>query len=454
MKNKIVFFIALISFSSSAQTSDSAFIRSIYDQALSKGHAYENLRDLCKNIGARLSGSAEAEMAVEWSKNLMESYQFDKVYIQPVMVPNWKRGEKEAGWIKTSDKKIHKVNMLALGGSIATEGTLTADVVEFKHIDDLRKASRKMVENKIVFLNQPMEEKNISTFKSYGGCVVIRWGGASEAAKLGAKGVIIRSIGMPIDDHPHTGVMGYKEGVNKIPAAAISTKDAEYLSQLLKQQSVKFAMRLNCQDLGMTQSYNVIAEIKGKVHPNKIITVGGHLDSWDTGEGAHDDGAGLMHSLEALRILKELNYQPKHTLRLVFFMNEENGNQGGELYAKTSKENKEEHIAAVESDMGGFVPRGFTVDGPSDKITFLQNLEKEFKHYDLHVFEEGGAGVDTYPLKNHFPNIALFSFIPDSQRYFDVHHAPSDIFENVNKRELELGCAAVASLLYFIDQRF
>jgi len=444
----------LLNFSVFSQQSDSAFIRKIYNVALSEGHAYENLRSLCKDIGARLSGSAEAEMAVEWSKKLFESYGFDQVYLQPVMVPYWKRGTTEAGWIRTSDKLLHKVNLLALGGSIATDGTLEADVVEFKHLDELKKATRKQVENKIVFLNQPMNEQDIVTFKAYGGCYAIRGYGAVEASKLGAKGVIIRSIGMPVDGHPHTGMMNYVDSVKKIPAAAISTSDAEKLSALLKTQKAQFVMKLNCQDYGMVPSYNVIAELKGTVFPNRIITVGGHLDSWDTGEGAHDDGAGVMHSLEALRILKQLNYKPKHTLRVVFFMNEENGNQGGENYARWVKDKGEEHIAAIESDRGGFAPRGFHCDGPEDKLTFLKNLEPAMRPYELHIFEKGYGGVDISPLKKHFPGIPLFGFVPDSQRYFDFHHAPSDVFENVNKRELELGCAAIASLMYFIDQQF
>jgi carboxypeptidase Q len=451
---RLIILLLCISGSVFSQKADSAFIRSIYNVALSDGHSYENLRSLCKDIGARLSGSAEAQMAVEWSEKLFKSYGFDKVHLQPVMVPYWKRGTTEAGWIRTTDKQLHKVHLLALGGSIATDGTLEGDVVEFKHLNDLKKATRKQVEGKIVFLNQPMNEQDIVTFKAYGGCYAIRGYGAVEASKLGAKAVIIRSIGMPLDNHPHTGVMNYVDSVKKIPAAAISTNDAEKLSELLQKEKAQFVMKLNCQDMGMVQSYNVIAEMTGTVHPNKFITVGGHLDSWDTGEGAHDDGAGVMHSLEALRILKELNYKPKHTLRVVFFMNEENGNQGGENYAKWAKERGEEHIAAIESDRGGFAPRGFHCDGPEDKISFLKSLEPVLRDYELHIFEKGYGGVDITPLKKQFNGIPLFGFVPDSQRYFDFHHAPSDVFEAVNKRELELGCAAIASLMYFIDQQF
>jgi len=449
-----LFILLFVTSSAFAQNTDSIFLRKIYNEALSKGHSYENLRSLCKDIGARLSGSAEAQMAVEWSERLFKSYNFDKVHLQPIQVPYWKRGTTEAGWIRKENQSLQKVELLALGGSIATDGMLEGEVVEFTHLKDLKAASRAQVENKIVFINQPMNEQDIVTFKAYGACAAIRSNGAVESSKLGAKAVIIRSLASQVDDHPHTGVMNYVESVKKIPAAAISTSDADLLSKLLKKQKVNFVMQLNCQDLGMVPSFNVIAEITGTEFPNKFITVGGHLDSWDVGEGAHDDGAGVMHSLEALRILKELNYKPRHTLRVVFFMNEENGNNGGISYAKWVKEKGEEHIAAIESDRGGFAPRGFHLDGPAEKLVFLKSLEPQMRPYELHIFEKGYGGVDITPMKKQFEGIALFGFVPDSQRYFDFHHAETDVFEAVNKRELELGCAAIASLVYFIDRQF
>lgn len=430
---------------------DSLFIRSIYDKALSNGHAHEDLRSLCKDIGARLSGSAEAAMAVEWGKQKMEKYGFDKVYLQEIKVPHWERGTTEAGWIK-SDGKIIKVKLLALGGSIGTNGLLEADIIEFKSIDALKSATEASVKGKIVFLNQPMDEKQINTFRAYGGCYPIRGDGAVEASKLGAKAVLIRSLGMPVDDHPHTGSMHYEEGVEKIPAAALSTSDAEILSKLLATNKATFVLEMDCRDYPDVTSYNVIGELTGTQNPDEIITFGGHLDSWDTGEGAHDDGAGVIHCLEAMRILKSLNYKPKNTLRVVLFMNEENGNMGGKSYAQIVKAKGEKHIAALESDRGGFAPRGFQVDGTDEHVRFLEGLEKHFVQYDLHVFERGYGGVDISPLKKEYEGIPLFGFVPDSQRYFDFHHAPSDVFENVNKRELELGCAAIASFLYLLDK--
>ena len=392
-------------------------------------------------------------MAVYWGEQKMKSYGFDTVYLQKIMVPHWERGTKESGWIKTHDGELIKVNLLALGGSIGTKGTMEAEIVEFSSLAELKKSSSERVKGKIVFINQKMDEKQINTFQAYGGCFAIRGDGAVEAAKLGAKAVLIRSLALPLDEHPHTGSMHYETDVAKIPAAALSTVDSEKLSSLLKNNKARFILELDCRDFPDVVSYNVIGELKGREHPDEIITFGGHLDSWDTGEGAHDDGAGVVHCLEALRILKVLNYQPKHTLRLVFFMNEENGNRGGQTYANIVKQKGEKQVAALESDRGGFAPRGFHCDGTAAQIDMLKSFESNFTEYDLHIFEEGYGGVDIGPLQNQYPNIPLFGFVPDSQRYFDFHHAPSDVFENVNKRELELGAAAIGAFLYLLDLR-
>lgn len=434
------------------QQSDSVFIRKIFNEALSRGHAYEDLRSLCKDVGARLTGSAEAAMAVQWGRHKMEAYDFDSVYLQEITVPHWERGTTEAGWIKHPEGQLIKVHLLALGGSVGTNGLIEGEVVEFKHIDSLKNSSREEVEGKIVFLNQPMDEQMINTFRAYGACYPIRGHGASEAAVFGAKAVIIRSLGLPLDHHPHTGSMQYKEGVDKIPAAALSTLDAEKLSDMIRKEgTLRFAMEMDCRNFPDQQSHNVIGEMRGQKSPEKIITFGGHLDSWDTGEGAHDDGAGIVHSLEALRILKELGYQSRHTLRLVFFMNEENGNMGGKSYAQIAYEKGEQHIAALESDRGGLTPRGFSCDGNETQQAMNRSFALLFKPYLLHKFEEGYGGVDISPLKDYYPDIALFGFLPDSQRYFDFHHAPSDVFENVNKRELELGAASMAAMIYLVD---
>jgi carboxypeptidase Q len=435
-----------------AQKSDSTVIRSIYDEALSRGKAYEDLRSLCKDIGARLSGSSQAEMAVQWGKLKLEGYGFDTVYLQEIKVPHWERGTTETGWIRTKNGKIIKTHLLALGGSVGTSGLLSAEVIVFNHLDELKKANPESVKGKIVFINQPMDETQIQTFKAYGGCYPVRGDGAVEAAKLGAIGVLIRSLGLPLDEHPHTGGLHYTEGVTQIPAAALSTLDAEKLAKMASLEKVYFNLEMDCRSYPDVTSHNVIAEITGTEKPNEFISFGGHLDSWDTGEGAHDDGAGIVHCMEALRLIKTLNIRPKHTLRVVFFMNEENGNMGGITYASWTKDKGEKQIAAVESDRGGFAPRGFSCSGTEEQVKMLESFRDIFLPYDLHVFEAGYGGVDITPLKDQFEGIPLFGFVPDSQRYFDFHHAPSDVFENVNKRELELGAAAIASFLYLLDK--
>jgi carboxypeptidase Q len=436
-----------------AQKEDTLFIRSLFDEALSNGRAHEDLRSLCKDIGARLSGSPEAQMAIEWGKTRLESYGFDKVYLQPIKVPHWERGTKESAWLRGTKGSLHKINVMALGGSIPTEGMIEAELIEFSTLEALKKGSKSDVEGKMVFINQPMDEKQITTFRAYGGCWSVRVLGAIEAAKLGAKALIIRSLGMPEDDYPHTGSMAYADSVPKIPAAAVSTSDANFISNYLKSnKKARLAMELNCQSYPDKDSYNVIAEITGTVFPNSIITFGGHLDSWDAGEGAHDDGAGVVHCMEALRLLKINGYNPTHTLRLVFFMNEENGNNGGKTYATWTKEREENQIAAVESDRGGFAPRGFHCEGSDKHIALIKSFKELLLPYGLYDLDKGGSGADIAPLKESFPGIPLFGFIPDSQRYFDFHHCDADVFESVNKRELELGAASIAAFIYLLDK--
>ena len=448
---RILLTLFLIPWLGYSQTKE-VFIRKIFDESLLRGKSYDDLRSLCKDIGPRLSGSSEAEMAVRWSEQKMKSYGFDTVFLQPIMVPHWERGNPETAWITFGNQSIEKITIKALGGSIGTQGLLEGKVVMFNHIDELKKASRTQVEGRIVFLNQPMNAAEIQTFKAYGACYPIRGNGAIEASKLGAKAVIIRSLGLSEDDHPHTGSMQYDTAVPKIPAAALSTKDANALAQrLIRNADLMFAMEMDCRTLPDVPSFNVIGELKGRKSPDEFITIGGHLDSWDQGEGAHDDGAGVIHCLEALRILKTLGYAPDHSLRVVFFMNEENGNKGGKTYASWVNDNHEKHIAALESDRGGFTPRGFGCDGNDKTFKKFQSYAPLFESYGLHVWEKGGGGVDIGPLKDQFTDISLFGFIPDSQRYFDFHHAASDVFESVNKRELELGAAAIAAFLYLMD---
>jgi len=450
----LVFCLFCLLVTNKTKAQDSLYIRKIYDEALVDGKCYENLRYLCKNIGPRLSGSANAEKAVEWSKKLMESYGFDRVFLQEVMVPHWVRGEKEVGEIIVGGQRI-RVPTCALGMSIGTPAQgLTAEVVEVHGLKDLDSLGEKGLKGKIVFFNGHFDPRFIETGIGYGTAGDQRFSGPAAVAKYGAAGTIVRSITEVIDDYPHTGATNSKE--KPIPSAAISTKAADKLSEIIKtsKQPVKFYLKQNCKLLPDVLSYNVVAEMTGTLNPNKFIIVGGHLDSWDLAEGANDDGTGVMQSLEVLRVLKTMGYKPNNSLRAVFFMNEENGDKGGEKYAELAKTNKEDHIAAIETDEGGFTPRGFGFSGlPAGAYQKISTVWKALlEPYEADRLKIGGGGSDIGPLKNTVPGVVLVGYIPDSQRYFDIHHSAKDVFENVNKRELELGSAAMAALVYLIDQ--
>mgnify|MGYP001065595711 FL=1 len=328
---------------------------------------------------------------------------------------------------------------------------ISGEVIEVQSLEEIADMDSIAVAGKIIFYNRPMDPKHFSTFRAYGGCVDQRYSGAIEAAKKGAIAVLVRSMGLRQDDFPHTGTMAYEEGITKIPALAVSTNGANYLSENLKKTpKLDLAIKTSCETLPDKVSYNVIGEIRGSKYPDIFITVGGHLDSWDLGEGAHDDGAGTVQSIEVLHLLKTLNIKPQYTIRCVLFMNEENGNRGGISYAERAIQEKEKHLAAFESDRGGFSPRGFSVNGSAKRLKSIQAWASLLKPYGLHEFEAGFAGVDINPLKND--TICLIGLSPDSQRYFDHHHTDDDVFEAVNKRELELGAASMTALIYLIDK--
>ena len=450
---KIVFLLLVNSTLMLSQTNDEAMLKQIYKVALTESKAYPWLDDLSNKIGHRLSGSAGAAKAVTFTKQQMELLGLDKVYLQEVMVTQWVRGEKELAYLQVGKQK-KSFPICALGMSVATpQNGLMANVIEVKSLEELKTLGTEKVKGKIIFFNRPMNPEFIETFHAYGSCVDQRSSGAREAGELGAVGVIVRSMNLRLDDFPHTGSTNYKDiSVDKrIPAAAISTNGAEELSKLLKENpNAKLYFKQSCQILEDVLSYNVVGEITGSEHPNKIMVVGGHLDSWDLGDGSHDDGAGCVQSMAVLEIFKKLNYKPKNTIRVVLFMNEENGVKGGLKYEELSNKNNENHIFALESDSGGFTPRGFSIeadDSNFDKITTWKNL---FEPYLIHIFRKGHTGVDIGPLKSE--KIVKVALQPDSQRYFDYHHAANDTFDAVNKRELELGAASMASLMYLFDQ--
>lgn len=456
LKNlKICCLVLLLLFTSTinAQT-DEAAIKAIYKMALTNGQSYQWLDHLSNRIGGRLSGSANAQLAVEYTKAELEKLGLDKVWLQPVMVPKWIRGAKEMSYIESSPGNRIEVNICALGGSVATAALgLKAQVIEVKSFEDLEALGVENIEGKIVFYNRPMQPDLIQTFEAYGGCVDQRYAGAMEAAKYKAAGVIVRSMNLRMDDYPHTGTMSYGDLPNnqRIPSAAISTNDAENLSALLSlNPKLEFYFKQNCQQLPDVESYNVIGEITGSEFPKEYILIGGHLDSWDLGDGAHDDGAGVVQSMEVLRLMKVMNIKPKRSIRVVLFMNEENGLRGATKYAEEAKRKNENHIFALESDAGGFTPRGFSFQSGDKNFEQVLSWQPLFKPYLIHYFEQGGSGADVGPLKSD-TNV-LAGLRPDSQRYFDHHHAANDTFEHVNKRELELGSATMTALVYLFDK--
>ncbi|MEL6863381.1 MAG: M28 family peptidase [Bacteroidota bacterium] len=434
---------------------DAFLIRRIYDKALTEAQCYHWLDHLTSQIGGRLSGSPQSAAAVEYTRQMLDTLELDSVWLQPCTVPHWVRGETEQVRIVNSAQMgTIELPALALGNAVGT-GTngLVAEVIEVDGLESLEQLGREKVEGKIVFFNRPMDNQQIRTFNAYGGAVGQRVRGPAKAAAYGAVAALVRSMTTRLDDIPHTGVTVYLEGIPKIPAVAISTNASELLSRLLKKESINVFIRTTCRQLADKTSHNVIGEIRGSEYPNEIILVGGHLDSWDVGQGAHDDGAGCVHAMEVIHLIKALGYRPKRTIRCVLFMNEENGLGGGLAYAKVSNANSEYHLAAIESDAGGFSPRGFSFDG--DKETFKDFFKVVYtwlpllEPYGLNLMK-GGSGADISPLKSQKGLLA--GLRPDSQRYFDYHHTAIDNMAAVNKRELELGAAAMASLVYLIDK--
>ena len=451
---RIIFFLFLsVALHAQPNPSDKEQLKTFFDTSLLNGQAYEWLDYLTNRIGSRLSGSLGAERAVAWTKAALDALGLDRVYLQPVKVPKWVRGSKEFALIETAPGVTFNVPITALGGSVATPSVgLKAFVVEVQGIEELKALGREQIEGKIVFFNRPMQADLISTFQAYSGCVDQRYSGAKEASAYGAVGVIVRSMNLRLDDLPHTGAMSYgdQDVSKRIPAAAISTNAAEKLSKLLKlEPNLKFLFRQQCKTYPDVWSHNVIGEITGSEFPNEIIVVGGHLDSWDLGDGAHDDGAGVVQSMEVLRLFKATGYKPKRTIRVVLFMNEENGLRGGNAYADNALLTGERHIFALESDAGGFTPRGFSFNCSDAEFAQIESWKPLFKPYLIHYFEQGGSGADIRPLKNKYNVLA--GLRPDSQRYFDHHHAENDNFDAVNKRELELGAATMTSLIYLYD---
>ena len=427
-------------------------VDAIFSNALGSDVAYENLRVLCETTEGRISGTPEAAAAVEFTRQIMLEMDLDSVYLQEVMVPNWNRGEPEIGRIVSPRFGPSELTVVALGRSVGTgPDGLSAPVVEVHGLDELEELGREALEGKIVFFNRPVDQSHYNTFDAYGGAVDQRFHGPAEAARYGAAAAVVRSATTARHDHAHTGVTRLREDGENIPALAVSPVGADELSRQLRlDPELRLFVRTTSYTLPDVLSYNVIGEIRGTHYPDEIITVGGHLDSWDNSQGAHDDGAGCMQSIDVLRIFLEEGIRPKRTVRAVMFMDEEIAQRGGNQYADLADKRGESHYFAIESDRGAFTPRGFSVDASPERVEAMQSLQPFFTPYGMHEIFAGGSGVDIAPLGNYY-DMTLVGLVTDSQRYFDLHHSSNDNFDQVNRREMQLGSAAMAAVIYLVD---
>ncbi|TKK64251.1 M20/M25/M40 family metallo-hydrolase [Ilyomonas limi] len=437
-----------------AQSDDSVFIHQLSNYILSSDSPYNDLFYLTKRIGGRLAGSPQMVQAEAWGAKTLQQAGADAVFAQACQVPHWVRGGKDKAAVSFvtngGQKQSKAIAVLALGNSVGTgpQGII-APVLRVKSFDDLE-SKKDSVKGKIVFYDVPFDDTLVFTFRAYGKNVIYRGQGASRAAKYGALAVLVRSMSNSVDNYPHTGSMHYTDSLPKIPAAAVGLRDVKYIDSLFDAgKAVSASLFTYGKMLPDTTGHNIIGELKGQ--DNGIITIGGHLDSWDVNEGATDDGAGIVQTITILRAFKALNYQPKHTIRFVLFANEENGTRGAKKYAEAAKEANEKHLFALESDAGGFTPRGFSLMAADSVIDKLNSWLPLFKLYGVTDFVNEGAGADVTPLYTLL-NTPVAELRPDSQRYFDVHHAPNDVLENVNIRELKLGAINMAALIYLIDK--
>jgi carboxypeptidase Q len=429
---------------------DSLMVRKIYDEGLVHGESYKNLQYVATKIGARLSGSEQELQAIQWATKMLKEIGLDSVYLQKVVVPHWVRGAAEEARIHSSNSII-KLDVLALGGSIGTNGTLKAKVVEVRSWKELAQLKDSDIKGKIVFFNVALDPREIEVFKAYLAVIEYRASGAKEAARWGGAGALIRSLTLSQDDYPHTGTMSYDEKIPKVPAAALSTNSADKLSDLLKKDpELMVELKMNCETLPERVSYNVIGELHGGKYPDEIITVGGHLDSWDIGQGASDNASGMVQSIEAIRLVKTVLVRPERTVRVILYCNEEHGSRGGAMYAAQSKLAGEKNIAAIESDGGGFMPNGFRIDATQPAKNNIWKWSGIFKPYRVSEFVEGQWGVDISHMKHQTQ--ALITLNCDDQRFFDIHHTAADTFEKMSPREIALGSAALASMLALISQ--
>jgi len=448
---KLRLLIALLVVSHTAlQAQDSAVFHRISDEILLHGKCYDNLRVLCKTVGHRLSGTPQAAKAVEWGEQALREAGADKVWLQMVDVPCWIRGAEKLK-VMVDGNTWKEIPMLSIGNTVGTGGkVLEREIVMVNDYNEFNKLSPAAVKDKIIFFNHRFPQELINTFDGYSTGGSYRWTAPNVAAAKGAAAVIIRSISTGLDDAPHTGSMRYADSVKPIPAIAIGNNSSDWLEAQCSKRNCRAQIKSNCHMGGTKTSFNVIGELTGSQYPDQIVLAGGHLDSWDVGEGAHDDGAGCVQSIEILRTFKALGMRPKRTLRIVLFMNEENGLKGGLAYADSARAKKEKHILALESDAGGFSPRGIGLKMSQSQRRYLQGYRALFLPYGVYDFEKENGGADISPLEKS--GVPVAELMPDPQRYFDYHHTERDVFEAVNHRELKLGAITMTQFIYLITE--
>lgn len=418
--------------------------------AINSNQAYETLAHLTDYIGPRLSGSANAARAVQWTTKRLRSWGIG-VRQEKVKVPHWVRGPESARLLSHNNQPLV---LTTLGGSVATpvEG-ITADVVEATSFEELARLGRDRIEGRIVFLNGAMDMDLVRagrSFDAYRKAQEFRTKGADEAAPYGARAVVIRSVGSDSLRTPHTGSVKYEGKVRKIPAAALTAEDAMFVHRLIASgEKVSMHLVLRPRTLDEVESANVIGEIRGSEYPDEIVLIGAHLDSWDLGTGAIDDGGGVAMVMETMRLIHDLGLHPKRTIRCVLFMNEENGGRGGKQYFADHK--NEKHIAAIETDAGSAAPRGFLTTLKGDALAAIESR--------LRLLDRVGAakldyaehtGADTTPLID--AGVAGFGLVPDQRHYFDYHHSPADTLDKVDPRELAQNTAALAALAWMLSE--
>ncbi|HEY2102936.1 MAG TPA: M20/M25/M40 family metallo-hydrolase [Chthoniobacterales bacterium] len=428
-------------------------LKRLQKAALSSDYAYGEVAHLANNIGGRLTGSAQAAKAVEYVAGEMRALGCD-VQLEKVVVPHWIRGEENASLTEfpgQASNTTQKIVLTALGASVATPPQgITADVISVSDFDELKSLNRNQVEGRIVLFNHSFDKQMAAQGRggeAYGQAVVYRSDGPSAAAKLGAIACLVRSVGGADYRIPHTGQTKYESGVMQIPAAAITAEDADLITSLTREGPVKMKLVLTPQTLPDVESANVIADIRGREHPEQIIVVSGHLDSWDLGTGAIDDGAGVAVSMEAAHLIQQLGLKPKRTIRVIAWMNEENGSAGSRTYAKEHSGEFANHFAAIETDGGAGHPLGINLKTkPEVKAMFspVANTLQQSGAGILNFIEHAGADIE--PMEK--AGVPAFSPIQDSRSYFNYHHTAADTLDKIVPRELKENAAVVAVLTY------